>query len=263
VARELRGASVGPAEFGTIRLFLSSTFEDMRAERDHLITVVYPEFEERLALLDLAFFDVDLRWGIPRSQDVDLEEPRNSWEECRQRIDSAFPFFVSLLGQRYGSIPRREELTTAEVALWGCERSYTELEIRYGAFAEHPDRGARAESRRPDLNRRSAFYFRAPPEIPKDLDRKAQYAFDEMRQVYVQETMEGGEKIEPQAKLDALRDEIGKRFRHDAHARRRWPADKTKVAASFANMNVTGRSKAHRILRDSVMRSWRISGAAS
>lgn len=86
-----RGPTAGSGEFGTIRLFLSSTFEDMRGERDHLITVVYPELEERLALLDLTFFDVDLRWGIPPSQNADLEEPRNSWAECRQRIDGAYP----------------------------------------------------------------------------------------------------------------------------------------------------------------------------
>lgn len=47
-------------ENSTVRLFLSSTFHDMSAERDQLITAVYPELEERLAFLNIDFFDVDL-----------------------------------------------------------------------------------------------------------------------------------------------------------------------------------------------------------
>ena len=109
----------------TIRLFLSSTFRDMRAERDHLITVVYPEFEERLSHLDLTFFDIDLRWGIPRVRDGEIEEPRNSWQECRRRIDEGHPFFVGLIGNWYGSLPKLGELTHTETSHWGAERSYT------------------------------------------------------------------------------------------------------------------------------------------
>ena len=70
----------------TVRLFLSSTFKDMQAERDHLITTVYPELEERLADLDLAFFDVDLRWGVPRFDGAETAEPVNTWEYCRNSI---------------------------------------------------------------------------------------------------------------------------------------------------------------------------------
>ena len=44
-----------------VRLFISSTFRDMHAERDHLVTVVFPELAERLERLGLDFHDVDLR----------------------------------------------------------------------------------------------------------------------------------------------------------------------------------------------------------
>jgi hypothetical protein len=33
----------------TIRVFISSTFCDMHAERDHLVKVVFPELRERMA----------------------------------------------------------------------------------------------------------------------------------------------------------------------------------------------------------------------
>jgi hypothetical protein len=44
----------------TVRVFISSTFRDMHAERDHLVTVVFPELRERVEQLGLEFFDVGL-----------------------------------------------------------------------------------------------------------------------------------------------------------------------------------------------------------
>ena len=52
--------------FRPIRVFISSTFHDMHAERDHLVTVVVPELHERVEQLGLEFFDVDVRWGVDR-----------------------------------------------------------------------------------------------------------------------------------------------------------------------------------------------------
>ena len=49
----------------SIRVFISSTFRDMQAERDHLVTVVFPELRERVEQLGLEFLDMDLRWGVP------------------------------------------------------------------------------------------------------------------------------------------------------------------------------------------------------
>jgi hypothetical protein len=65
-----------------VRVFISSTFRDMHAERDHLVTVVFLELRERVERLGLEFFDVDLRWGVP-AKDAN-GETANSWEYCRQ-----------------------------------------------------------------------------------------------------------------------------------------------------------------------------------
>ena len=51
-----------------IRVFISSTFRDMHAERDHLVTVVFPELRERVEQLGLEFFDADLRCGVPTKE---------------------------------------------------------------------------------------------------------------------------------------------------------------------------------------------------
>jgi hypothetical protein len=88
-----------PDETRAVRVFISSTFRDMHAERDLLVTVVFPELRERLERLGLNFFDVDLRWGVP---ETGVDEDRvNSWGYCEQWIDRGEPFFVCLLGQRY------------------------------------------------------------------------------------------------------------------------------------------------------------------
>ena len=64
----------------TVRAFISSTFRDMHAERDTLVTIVFPELRERLDLLGLEFFDVDLRWGVPElGSDGERANPWPPW----------------------------------------------------------------------------------------------------------------------------------------------------------------------------------------
>ena len=48
--------------WNTIRIFISSTFRDMHAERDHLVKVVFPELRERCAKGRLHLVDMDLHW---------------------------------------------------------------------------------------------------------------------------------------------------------------------------------------------------------
>ena len=47
----------------TVRVFVSSTFRDMHAERDHLVKVVFPALRERLEPYHVYLIDIDLRWG--------------------------------------------------------------------------------------------------------------------------------------------------------------------------------------------------------
>ena len=57
-----------PSTWNTIRIFISSTFRDMHAERYHIIKVVFPELRERYAKHKLHLIDVDLRWDAFRLQ---------------------------------------------------------------------------------------------------------------------------------------------------------------------------------------------------
>lgn len=139
------------AVLDTVRVFVSSTFRDTHAERDQLVTVVFPELRERLEILGLNFYDIDLRWGVP---EVDADgELVNTWTYCKQSIDNAEPFFISILGQRYGQIPSAEEIDDDMDCAEFTGMSITEMEIRHAVLSHR-------------LTRRSFFYFRAT-RVPK------------------------------------------------------------------------------------------------
>lgn len=90
----------------TIRVFVSSTFRDMHAERDYLNRFVFPELRSRCARYDAEFIGVDLRWGVTR----DEAEQQGALSICLEEIERCRPFFVCLLGDRYGWAAPPEEI---------------------------------------------------------------------------------------------------------------------------------------------------------
>jgi len=47
-----------------IRVFMSSTFKDMMAERDHLVKFTFPQLRKLCESRGVVWGEVDLRWGI-------------------------------------------------------------------------------------------------------------------------------------------------------------------------------------------------------
>ena len=92
----------------TIRVFISSTFRDMHAERDYLVRFVFPRLREDLALRRMNLVDVDLRWGVTDDQDA--------LQLCLNEIDRCRPRFLCILGGRYGWIPPPPEVSTGAIA---------------------------------------------------------------------------------------------------------------------------------------------------
>jgi hypothetical protein len=90
----------------TIRIFISSTFRDMHAERDYLSRQVFPELRSRCQKRGAEFIGLDLRWGVTE------EEARRegALKICLDEIERCRPFFVCLLGSRYGWVPPPEEV---------------------------------------------------------------------------------------------------------------------------------------------------------
>lgn len=116
-----------------IAVFLSSTFRDMQAEREVLLKRAFPALEGLCAERGARLHVVDLRWGIP----PDRSGADEVIEACLREVDRCRPFFVALLGQRYGWIPGEVGDGLLRRHPWLTEyrdRSLTELEIRYGAL---------------------------------------------------------------------------------------------------------------------------------
>ncbi|MDQ2974887.1 MAG: DUF4062 domain-containing protein [Acidobacteriota bacterium] len=80
-----------------VRVFISSTFKDMQAERDHLVRFVFPRLREELLKRRMHLVDVDLRWGVTGDQDA--------FDLCMDEIKRCHPRFICMLGGRYGWIP--------------------------------------------------------------------------------------------------------------------------------------------------------------
>ena len=59
----------------TIRIFVSSTFDDMKAERNALQARVFPKLARRCQAAGWSFQAIDLRWGMRFIDTIYLERP--------------------------------------------------------------------------------------------------------------------------------------------------------------------------------------------
>ena len=85
-----------------VYIFISSTFNDMHAERDYLIKRVFPELRLWCAEHKLKLIDIDLRWGV---SEKDATENKRVVDVCLNNVDKCRPFLLCLLGQRRGWVP--------------------------------------------------------------------------------------------------------------------------------------------------------------
>ncbi len=126
-----------------IRVFISSTFSDMGAERDVLVKSVFPRLAAVAAKRDVTVVPLDLRWGITD----DMARSGRVIETCLNEIVHSRPFFLGLVGNRYGSCLAAEEVGKNRGLLERYSwlerdmldgRSITEIEIQYGVLS-NPD----------------------------------------------------------------------------------------------------------------------------
>lgn len=97
-----------------VPVFISSTFLDMQPERDYLRDVVFPQLEESLRPMLIRPIPVDLRWGIsPNNSEEKRKKQLDVLSVCLQEVERCLPFFIALLGDRYGWIPPEENVKEA------------------------------------------------------------------------------------------------------------------------------------------------------
>jgi len=119
-----------PQQTKIFRVFVSSTFNDMKEERRILQTIVFPRLESFCDNNGGKFQAVDLRWGINEELQKDqktIDICLNEIARC-QRI-SPKPNFIVLLGDRYGWQPLPAKIPENEIKLIvkQCTKSEKEL----------------------------------------------------------------------------------------------------------------------------------------
>ena len=81
-----------------MRVFVSSTFRDFAKERDYLNAHVFPKLKQLCQERGVFFAAIDLRWGVTAE-----ESGRGDVIKlCLEQIDACYPFFIGMLGDRYG-----------------------------------------------------------------------------------------------------------------------------------------------------------------
>ncbi len=145
-----------------VKLFISSTFRGLYDERDVLAKQVFPEIHRRCQQRKVDFVEIDLRWGIPKEQ----VKSGVAVPVCLGRIDDGRPYFLGLLGERYGSAMKPEQIPDIcekyphyDWVKKYADRSITKLEILHALF---PVEQRASEADRQATIERALFYFRDP-----------------------------------------------------------------------------------------------------
>ena len=143
-----------------IRIFISSTFSDMQGEREYLIKKVFPRLQAEAKKNYVAVVPIDLRWGITE------EDAKNGKvvEICLDEIQNSRPFFIGIIGHKYGTCTTKEELFKNQNLKdkYGSfledidgKLSITELEMQYGVLKHKNPIDA-------------FFYFKTGDDAPED-----------------------------------------------------------------------------------------------
>lgn len=90
----------------TIKIFVSSTFKDMDVERDALRSIVLPRLNNHFASRKRNIQVIDLRHSVETdTRQAADERERCVFNICMGEILSCKPYFIGLVGHRYGWIP--------------------------------------------------------------------------------------------------------------------------------------------------------------
>ena len=111
----------------------------MQEEREHLVKKIFPEIRSLCRERGITFTEVDLRWGLT-DEDVVLGQVIRT---CLEEIDKCRPYFIGLVGERYGYVPEMHEYFKdpellvrwpwlEDAALEGA--SITDIEFRHGVL---------------------------------------------------------------------------------------------------------------------------------
>jgi preprotein translocase subunit SecA/nephrocystin-3 len=127
-----------------IAIFLSSTFDDMGEERQAIKQVING-LKRKAEASGISIKLVDLRLGIEASNNENEIYSEKVIRLCLESVENCRPYFIGLLGKRYGWIPKKEEITFNKHLFSDAhynliqqglneEKSVTEMEMMLGVL---------------------------------------------------------------------------------------------------------------------------------
>lgn len=129
-----------------INIFISSTFNDMQSERDIIRKQIVPKLKEKLANYHVSIQITDLRWGVNTTNEDEDKREAKVLHVCIDAIQNSKPYFIAILGERYGWVPSSEimmnikrSLSEEQLLALGdisTPKSVTEMEILLGAIGK-------------------------------------------------------------------------------------------------------------------------------
>ncbi len=126
----------------------------MKEERDILVKRIFPVLKKACEERGVTWGEVDLRWGVTEEQSAEGKV----LPICLEEIKRCRPFFIGLLGERYGWIPDAIPKDLIMREPWLKEHlshSVTELEILHGVLNN------------PAMTAHAFFYLRDPGYLKK------------------------------------------------------------------------------------------------
>ncbi len=104
-----------PLATPTFRIFVSSTFSDLREERNELHRRVFPALKRLCEEGGARFQAIDLRWGVRQEAGLDQQAMRICLDEVKRCQEiTPKPNFLILLGDKYGWRPLPAEIPAGE-----------------------------------------------------------------------------------------------------------------------------------------------------
>lgn len=127
-----------------IKVFVSSTFKDMDIERDALKNLVEPQINDFLREYACTLEFVDLRHSVKTNSKMSLiEREKQIFNVCLEEIDHCKPYFIGIVGHRYGWIPSEDNVPCPQIEIpkdfpiARANLSVTMYEFLHGVFASN------------------------------------------------------------------------------------------------------------------------------
>ena len=158
------------AENRQIRVFISSTFQDMEGERSYLINRTFPKLRDLASKRGVTLTELDLRWGITDEE----SKSGRVVDICLREIENSIPFFIGIIGNRYGWVPEKKDIGDGVTERFPSVTHYlkdhlsvTEMEMQFGVLEREEDMHAFFYIKEPEVDPENPVMLRRLKEAVK------------------------------------------------------------------------------------------------